>query len=111
MAGTFSAQSLGIPPGPVNVDIDSKVVLPEQRSVYRSIESMIQQFELVMLNRRWQTPVDEVYGAIESPNGELGFYIVADGSGGHVFAASKSQHDRNVARWRKIESASLRLKP
>src|SRR5205085_3824913 len=70
-----------LPPGPVNVDLDSKVVLPEQRSVYRSIESMIQQFELVMLNRRWQTPVDEVYGAIESPNGELGFYIVADCSG------------------------------
>src|ERR1051326_1821010 len=34
-----------LPVGPVNVDVDSKVVLPEQRSVYRSIESMIQQFE------------------------------------------------------------------
>jgi NADH-quinone oxidoreductase subunit D len=70
-----------LPVGPVNVDVDSKVVLPEQRSVYRSIESMIQQFELIMINRRWQTPVDEVYGAIESPNGELGYFIVADGSG------------------------------
>ena len=34
-----------------------------------------------MTNRRWETPKDEVYGAIEAPNGELGFYIVADGSG------------------------------
>jgi NADH-quinone oxidoreductase subunit D len=70
-----------LPPGPVNVDVDSKAVLPDQHSVYRSIESMIQQFELIMINRRWQTPVDEVYGAIESPNGELGYYVVADGSG------------------------------
>ena len=31
-------------------------------------------------NRQFKTPVDEVYGAIESPNGELGFYVVADGS-------------------------------
>jgi NADH-quinone oxidoreductase subunit D len=34
-----------------------------------------------MTNRQLQTPVDEVYGATESPNGELGFYVVADGSG------------------------------
>jgi NADH-quinone oxidoreductase subunit D len=70
-----------LPAGPVNVDVNSKVVLPDQTATYRSIESLIQQFELVMLNRRWDTPKDEVYGAIESPNGELGFYVVADGSG------------------------------
>ena len=34
-----------------------------------------------MTNRQWHTPVDEVYAATESPNGELGFYIVADGTG------------------------------
>jgi NADH-quinone oxidoreductase subunit D len=70
-----------LPSGPVNVDVDSKVVLPNQLSVYRSIEGLIQHFELIMTNRQWKTPVDEVYGAIESPNGELGFYIVADGTG------------------------------
>jgi NADH-quinone oxidoreductase subunit D len=70
-----------LPPGPVNVDVDSKVVLPDQIAAYRSIEGLIQHFELVMNNRRWQTPIDEVYGAVESPNGELGFYVVADGSG------------------------------
>jgi NADH-quinone oxidoreductase subunit D len=70
-----------LPAGPVNVDGNSKAVLPDQLSTYRSIESMIQHFELIMLNRRWETPVDEVYGSTESPNGELGFYIVADGSG------------------------------
>jgi NADH-quinone oxidoreductase subunit D len=70
-----------LPSGPVNVDVNSKVVLPNQLSVYRSIEGLIQHFELIMTNRQWKTPTDEVYAAIESPNGELGFYIVADGSG------------------------------
>ncbi len=70
-----------LPGGSVNVDGDSKAVLPEQIATYRSIEGLIQHFELIMTNRLWQTPKDEVYGAIESPNGELGFYVVADGSG------------------------------
>jgi NADH-quinone oxidoreductase subunit D len=69
-----------LPSGPVNVDTQSKVVMPEQLSTYRSIESMIQHFELVMPNRGFAAPVDEVYGAAESPNGELGFYVVSDGT-------------------------------
>ena len=56
-------------------------MLPDQTAIYRSIEGLIQHFELIMTNRQWKPPVDEVYGAIESPNGELGFYIVADGTG------------------------------
>ncbi len=70
-----------LPAGSVNIDVNSKQVLPEQMSVYRSIEGLIQHFELIMSNRQFQTPVEEVYGAVESPNGELGFYVVADGSG------------------------------
>jgi NADH-quinone oxidoreductase subunit D len=70
-----------LPAGPINVDIDSKAILPDKPATYRSIEGLIQHFELIMTNRQWKTPVDEVYGAVESPNGELGFYIVADGSG------------------------------
>jgi NADH-quinone oxidoreductase subunit D len=69
-----------LPSGPVNVDAGSKVVLPDQLSVYRSIESMIQHFEVIMPNRGFTVPVEEVYGAVESPNGELGFYIVGDGT-------------------------------
>jgi NADH-quinone oxidoreductase subunit D len=56
-------------------------VLPDQMATYRSIESLIQHFELVMNNRRWETPHEEVYGATETANGELGFYVVADGTG------------------------------
>ncbi len=70
-----------LPPGPVNVDADSKAVLPHQMSVYRSIEGLIHHFELIMTNRQWKAPIEECYGATESPNGELGFYVVSDGSG------------------------------
>jgi NADH-quinone oxidoreductase subunit D len=70
-----------LPPGPVNVDVNGKAVLPNQMAVYRSIEGLIQHFELIMTNRQWHTPKDEVYGATEAPNGELGYYIVADGTG------------------------------
>jgi NADH-quinone oxidoreductase subunit D len=33
-----------------------------------------------MTNRGWDAPIGETYAAIESPNGELGYYIVADGT-------------------------------
>jgi NADH-quinone oxidoreductase subunit D len=70
-----------LPSGAVNVDVESKLVLPNQLSVYRSIEGLIHHFELIMTNRQWRPPVDEVYAAIESPNGELGYYVISDGSG------------------------------
>ncbi|MBA4064233.1 MAG: NADH-quinone oxidoreductase subunit NuoD [Isosphaera sp.] len=70
-----------IPGGPVNVDLEDKLTIPDKQATYRSIEGLIQHFELFMWNRRWETPVEEVYGAQETANGELGFYVVADGSG------------------------------
>jgi len=70
-----------LPSGPVNVDAQSKAVLPNQMAVYRSIEGLIQHFELIMTNRQWKSPVDELYAATESPNGDLGYYLIADGSG------------------------------
>jgi NADH-quinone oxidoreductase subunit D len=70
-----------LPPGPVNVDVEGRITIPDKAATYRSIEGLIQHFELFMWNRRWETPVNEVYGAQETANGELGFYVVADGSG------------------------------
>lgn len=75
-----------IPAGPVNVDVNDKVVIPDKAATYRSIEGLIQHFELYMWNRRFPTPTNEVYGANETANGELGFYVVADG-GGKAFRA------------------------
>ncbi len=68
-----------IPAGPMNVATDAKATVPPKGDVYGSIEGTIQLFELHMHNRGWDTPVGESYHCIESPNGELGFYIVADG--------------------------------
>jgi NADH-quinone oxidoreductase subunit D len=70
-----------LPSGAVNVDIEGKAVLPDKEATYRTIEGLIQHFELIMTNRQWPTPKEEVYAATESPTGELGFYLVTDGTG------------------------------
>ncbi|MCP3905809.1 MAG: NADH-quinone oxidoreductase subunit D [Planctomycetes bacterium] len=69
-----------IPAGPMDSAPDGKHRAPPKGDVYGSIEGTIQQFELFMTNRGWDTPIGECYGAIEGPNGELGYYIVADGT-------------------------------
>lgn len=69
-----------IPAGPVNIDAETHIVPPAKPAVYRSIEGLIQHFEVMMPNRGYDTPRDEIYAATESPNGELGFYIVGDGT-------------------------------
>ena len=69
-----------IPAGPMNINVDSDMVLPAKPSVYRSIEGLIQHFEVLMPNRGFDVPHEEIYTATESPNGELGFYIVGDGT-------------------------------
>ncbi|MDB5358375.1 MAG: nuoD [Phycisphaerales bacterium] len=68
-----------IPGGPVNVSPEGKEVLPPKDQVYSSIEGLIQHFELIMTNRGFSAPKGEVYGCIESANGELGYYIVSAG--------------------------------
>jgi len=68
-----------IPGGPLDAFADSKMVKPSKNDVYGSIEGLIQHFELIMTNRGWTPPIAEVYGANETSNGELGYYVVADG--------------------------------
>ena len=54
-------------------------VLPGKEEVYFSIEGVIHHFEMLMTNRGFEPPVGEAYGANETANGELGYYIVSDG--------------------------------
>ena len=68
-----------IPDGPTNVYEDVAVHIPAKAETYGSIEGLIHHFELFMDNRKWPAPVAEVYGANETANGELGFYIVSSG--------------------------------
>lgn len=67
-----------IEPGPVSVD-DWNIVLPPKEQVYNTIEAMIAHFKIIMEGVK--VPAGEVYGYIEAGNGELGYYIVSDGSG------------------------------
>lgn len=69
-----------LPPGPVNSPVGERTALPDKAQVFQTIEGTITHFELMMSNRGFQTPCEETYAAIESPNGELGFYVVGDGS-------------------------------
>src|SRR6187402_1005829 len=64
--------------GPINVD-DPRVVLPPKNEVYSTIEGTIQHFKIVMEGLK--LPAGEVYSYTEGGNGELGFYLVSDGSG------------------------------
>ncbi|HRD96219.1 MAG TPA: NADH dehydrogenase (quinone) subunit D [Rubrivivax sp.] len=65
-------------PGPVSVK-DPRFMLPEKQLVYSQIESLIHHFKLVMDGI--QVPAGEIYVSHEAPNGELGFYLISDGSG------------------------------
>jgi NADH-quinone oxidoreductase subunit D len=67
-----------LPAGPINVD-DRRCTLPDKSLVYTEIESLINHFKLVMDGPA--VPAGDAYVAHESPNGELGFYVVSDGSG------------------------------
>ena len=69
-----------LPSGPVNLGVEDRTTLPPKGKVYQTIEGTITHFELVMANRGFEVPCDESYAAIEAPNGELGFYVVGDGS-------------------------------
>ena len=68
-----------LPDGEVNIDPDSKLTLPGKDEVYTTIEGLIHHFEVTMENKGILPPVAEVYMGTESPNGELGFYIVSNG--------------------------------
>jgi NADH-quinone oxidoreductase subunit D len=67
----------GLPEGPVKANAPH-IVLPDRESMKTSIEALIYHFKIV--TEGFHPPIGEVYQAIESPRGELGFYMVSDGS-------------------------------
>lgn len=79
-----------IPAGPVDSFTDGKIVKPAKEQVYGSIEGLIQHFEILMTNRGWQAPLAESYSCHETPNGELGFFIVSDGGPRSFRAATRA---------------------
>ena len=67
----------GLPEGPWIAD-DRKVVLPPRHELSTSMEALIHHFKLV--TEGFRVPPGEVYHPIEGPRGELGCFVVADGS-------------------------------
>ena len=67
-----------MPEGPINTD-NPYLRIPSKQDVYSQMEEMIAHFKVVIDGVK--PPVGEVYYATEAANGELGFYIVSDGSG------------------------------
>jgi NADH-quinone oxidoreductase subunit D len=67
----------GLPEGPWIAD-DRKVVLPPRDELATSMEALIHHFKLV--TEGFRVPPGEAYYAVESPRGELGCFVLADGS-------------------------------
>jgi NADH-quinone oxidoreductase subunit D len=67
----------GLPDGPW-ITTNRKVALPPRHELATSMEALIHHFKLV--TEGFRVPPGEAYAAIESPRGELGCYVLADGS-------------------------------
>jgi len=59
---------------------DKRVVLPPKETTYGSIEGLMNHFMLIMEGYGIRPPRGEAYFAVEGANGELGFYVVSDGT-------------------------------
>jgi NADH-quinone oxidoreductase subunit D len=67
----------GMPEGPIKADAP-KVVLPDREKMKTQMEALIYHFKII--TEGFTVPAGEVYQAIESPRGEMGYYIVSDGT-------------------------------
>jgi NADH-quinone oxidoreductase subunit D len=67
----------GLPEGPIKADAPH-VVLPDREKMKTQMEALIYHFKIV--TEGFRVPEGEVYMAIESPRGEMGYYIVSDGT-------------------------------
>ena len=67
----------GMPEGPVKAD-SPKVVLPDREKMKTQMEALIYHFKII--TEGFTVPAGEVYQAVESPRGEMGYYVVSDGT-------------------------------
>ena len=67
----------GMPEGPIKADAP-KVVLPDREKMKTEMEALIYHFKII--TEGFAVPAGEVYQAVESPRGEMGYYVVSDGT-------------------------------
>ncbi len=63
-------------PGPVMI-ADTKIAAPPKETIALSMEALIHHFKIV--SEGFRVPPGDVYQSVESPRGELGYYLVSDG--------------------------------
>jgi len=66
----------GMPSGPIKANAP-KVVLPDREKMKTEMEALIYHFKII--TEGFAVPEGEVYQAVESPRGEMGYYVVSDG--------------------------------
>jgi NADH-quinone oxidoreductase subunit D len=66
-----------MPSGPVRIE-NHKITPPRRAEMKQSMEALIHHFKL--FTEGYHVPAGETYAAVESPKGEFGVYLVADGS-------------------------------
>ncbi|MFZ0805543.1 MAG: NADH dehydrogenase (quinone) subunit D [Candidatus Sulfotelmatobacter sp.] len=67
----------GMPEGAIKADAPG-IVLPDREKMKTQMESLIYHFKII--TEGFAVPAGEVYQAVESPRGEMGYYIVSDGT-------------------------------
>jgi NADH-quinone oxidoreductase subunit D len=67
----------GIPPGRFVADVPN-MTLPDREKMKTQMEALIYHFKIV--TEGYRVPAGEVYQVIESPRGEVGYYMVSDGT-------------------------------
>jgi len=67
----------GMPEGPIKADAP-KVVLPDREKMKTQMEALIYHFKII--TEGFSVPAGEVYQSVESPRGEMGYYVVSDGT-------------------------------
>jgi NADH-quinone oxidoreductase subunit D len=67
----------GMPEGPIKADAP-KIVLPDREKMKTQMEALIYHFKII--TEGFTVPAGEVYQAVESPRGEMGYYVVSDGT-------------------------------
>ena len=93
-----------LPTGSVHTD-DRKVMPPPKEELAKSMEAVIHHFKLWTEGIR--PPVGEAYVGVESPRGELGFYVVSDGSGRPVRVHERAPSFANLQALPRITEGGL----
>lgn len=87
---------------------------PSDRPIYKSDIEKPTAYNTYVINGLPPTPIANpgraALEAVARPSRTNNVYFVADGTGGHVFAETLDQHNRNVRRWRQIEAERAKQK-